>query len=599
MRTTSIATVPDSALTTADDSRLVVAGGGYGGNGVGGCNNQGGNGGTAGDTTVTGPGSGGNGTIVCSGESFSGGDSGLGGTAGGAGGAGGTPAGPTCTASSGSLGQGGDSLYPPSECGGWAGGGGGGYYGGGAGGVDGESAADIFGGGGGAGSSYWVPGATGTSMSENQADMPAQVQVTPVIAAVATSTSVASSANPSVSGQQVTFTATVTAVQGTATSAGTVQFSIDGSPAGGAVTLDGSGQATYTTPALSVTGGTGHTVTADYVPGSGSFAASSGSLPGGQQVGKAATATTLQSSANPSAAGQDITFTATVSASPPGTGTPTGQVTFYADGAPIGSGTLDASGSATAETSSLPAGPHTITAAYGGHGDFAGSTSAALTQAVGKAPTSTTVASSANPAIPRQPVTYTATVRPADGGGTVAFDDRGKPVTGCTARHLDSKGQATCHVTYTGAGSHTITAAYSGDTAYAGSVSAALTQRVVPDKANLQVKLSVPAKAPDGASVTETVTVTNQGPATATTVITTLTEPGGLTVTNAGGAMAKGRVLTWSTASLAPGANLTFTVTAQVGPHAHGTVLVAARTRSATPDPDLASNAAVSPLQLG
>ena len=50
----------------------------------------------------------------------------------------------------------------------------------------------------------------------------------------------------------------------------------------------------------------------------------------------------------------------------------------------------------------------------------------------------------------------------------MAFDDRGKPVTGCTARHLDSKGQATCHVTYTGAGSHTITAAYSGDTAYAG-----------------------------------------------------------------------------------------------------------------------------------
>ena len=43
----------------------------------------------------------------------------------------------------------------------------------------------------------------------------------------------------------------------------------------------------------------------------------------------------------------------------------------------------------------------------------------------------------------------------------------------------------------------------------------------------------MPAQAADGSSVTETVTVTNQGPATADKVVTVLTDPSGMTVTNA------------------------------------------------------------------
>jgi Bacterial Ig-like domain (group 3)/Domain of unknown function DUF11 len=212
--------------------------------------------------------------------------------------------------------------------------------------------------------------------------------------------------------------------------------------------------------------------------------------------------------------------------------------------------------------------------------------------------TATTVTSSANPSIPRQAVTYTATVSPTDGGGSVAFADGGTPVSGCTAQSLNSNGQATCQVTYSAVGSHAITAVYSGDTAYAGSTSTALTQQVVADKADLKVSLSVPAQASDGTSVTETVTVTNQGPATASKVVTALTEPGGLTVTGADGAKVTGPVLTWNTASLAPGASVTFTVTANVGAHARGTVLVAAGALSATPDPDLLNNAAIGRIRL-
>lgn len=82
-------------------------------------------------------------------------------------------------------------------------------------------------------------------------------------------------------------------------------------------------------------------------------------------------------------------------------------------------------------------------------------------------------------------------------------------------------------------------------------------------------------------------------------MVTVLTEPGGPTVSNAGGAGVNGPVFTWTTASLARGASETFTVTVQVGTHAHGTVLVAAGALSATPDPDLLNNAAVGQIRLG
>ncbi|MBR1249443.1 Ig-like domain repeat protein [Bradyrhizobium sp. AUGA SZCCT0169] len=97
------------------------------------------------------------------------------------------------------------------------------------------------------------------------------------------------------------------------------------------------------------------------------------------QAVAAATTTTVTSSLNPSAVGQPVTFTATVS----GTGgTPTGTVNFLDGGAVIGNGAL-AGGVATFTTANLAQGNHSITAAYAGAGSFTASTSAALTQAVG------------------------------------------------------------------------------------------------------------------------------------------------------------------------------------------------------------------------
>jgi hypothetical protein len=93
-----------------------------------------------------------------------------------------------------------------------------------------------------------------------------------------TTTAVTSSVNPSDFGQSVTFTATVTASAGTP--AGTVQFKDDGTNLGSAVSLNASGVATFSTSSLTV--GT-HTITTEYSGATG-FAASSGTLSGGQLV---------------------------------------------------------------------------------------------------------------------------------------------------------------------------------------------------------------------------------------------------------------------------------------------------------------------------
>ncbi|CAN5449839.1 hypothetical protein BH10ACI3_BH10ACI3_26490 [soil metagenome] len=109
-----------------------------------------------------------------------------------------------------------------------------------------------------------------------------------------TATSVSSSANTSVYGDNVIFTATISPIP----SGGTVQFNIDGTDIGSPVLVDGMGIATYSTAALTVNGSTPHTVTASY---SGFWAddPSSGSLTPGQTVNAAPTVTTVTCTPGP------------------------------------------------------------------------------------------------------------------------------------------------------------------------------------------------------------------------------------------------------------------------------------------------------------
>src|SRR5262249_8384535 len=90
-----------------------------------------------------------------------------------------------------------------------------------------------------------------------------------------TTTTVTSSLSPSPAQQPVTFTATVSAGPGVATPTGSVQFLVDGSPATGQLSLNGSGQASFTTSSL---GAGPHSITANYTSNSAAFATSGRSV---------------------------------------------------------------------------------------------------------------------------------------------------------------------------------------------------------------------------------------------------------------------------------------------------------------------------------
>ena len=279
------------------------------------------------------------------------------------------------------------------------------------------------------------------------------------VTSAATTTTVSSSAAPSVFGQNVVFTANVTSGSGTPT--GTVQFVIDGANFGSPVTLSG-GSAQINTSGLTVAG---HTVQAIYSGGPG-YSGSNGSLSGGQTVNKANTAVTVSSSPNPAVSGQGFTITANVVAVGPGSGTPTGTVTFYVDGNPVCTGVVLTSGQATCNTSGLPAGNHVITVTYGGDPNFnGGSGTQTGGQVVNKADTTVGVTASPNPSVYGQPVTYIATVGVVSPGsgtptGTITFFADGNAVCSNVAM---SGVQATCSLSSLTAGSYVITATYNGD----------------------------------------------------------------------------------------------------------------------------------------
>ncbi|MBX7186270.1 MAG: FG-GAP-like repeat-containing protein [Vicinamibacteria bacterium] len=175
-----------------------------------------------------------------------------------------------------------------------------------------------------------------------------------------TTTTLASSPNPSTVGTSVTFTATVSGPS----PSGSVTFKADGvnipdCGISGVVTVSGS-TALCSTTSLSVGA---HVITADFV-GNIPYNDSSATLPGGQDVVPLiSTSTSLVSSSQPSIVSTPVSLTATVTGS-----SPTGTVDFK-DGAtliPGCAGVPLVGGSALCVTSSLTLGPHVISAEYSG-----------------------------------------------------------------------------------------------------------------------------------------------------------------------------------------------------------------------------------------
>ena len=353
--------------------------------------------------------------------------------------------------------------------------------------------------------------------------------------------------NPSSYGATVIFSATVS-VSGGIPVSGAVSFYNGGNYLGSG-TLNGN-VATYSTATLPVGS---NSITASYTD-SNNVTGTSSVL---KQVVQQNTATALTSSANPVIHGMPVTFTAVVTAT--GTTAPTGAVTFYDGTTQIGTGTLTASGTtsavATFQISSLAAGTHSITASYGGDANDFTSTSAALSETVNIATSTTALAASANPSIAGKPLTLTATVATNGGtaAGTVNFYNGATLVGSGT---LNSAGVATFTTSTLPVGSYSITANYAGDGNDTGSTSAALALSVIQATTGVKLVASSPSVQVT-APVTFTATVTGNGavPTGSVTFMDGANTLGSVAV-NAGG------VAAYTTSSLAVG---THAITAVYG----------------------------------
>src|ERR1051326_6960330 len=167
---------------------------------------------------------------------------------------------------------------------------------------------------------------------------------TSALGAVST-TVLAVSPSPSVYGQAVIFTATVTGGSGTAT--GTITWSNATTTTSFFTNTLSAGVAKYTNCVLDVGVST---IVATY-SGDGTYSGSAAST--NQTVNLADTVTTLSSSTNPSVWGQNIVFTARVTNTVASCEIPTSTVSLYDGVTSLGFQSVDGSGVATFNLSSL------------------------------------------------------------------------------------------------------------------------------------------------------------------------------------------------------------------------------------------------------
>jgi hypothetical protein len=199
-------------------------------------------------------------------------------------------------------------------------------------------------------------------------------------------------------------------------------------------------------------------------------------------TGPGGTTTTLSHSPSSAMTNQPVALTATVGPNSP---TPSGgTVAFYDNGFPISACmSQPVNGStftATCQTSFAAASsPHSLVAIFTPPSSvLQSSTSPVDNLVVSKDSTTTTLyVSSASPTVGAG-VTYVASVAPADSGptqpsGSVQFLDNGTPIPDCAGQGTVVSELASCVLSYSAAGSHSITASYSGDGSFTGSTSSA------------------------------------------------------------------------------------------------------------------------------
>jgi hypothetical protein len=289
--------------------------------------------------------------------------------------------------------------------------------------------------------------------------------VAELVTPASTTTALVPSINPAVSGQQVTFSATVSSPLAAPT--GYVQF-LNGATVLAKMTLE-AGAVKYSTRSLAAGS---NAITAVYLGDSNHNGSVSTAV---NEFVRSVTTTALGSAPNPSVYGHAVVLTASVTSA--AGAPPDGEtVTFKLGQTTLGTGTLTG-GVATFSISTLGTGSKALTAVYGGDDAWVASTSKAYIQVIAKASTTTTLTSSQNPASFGQPVTFTATVTPQFGGvttGNVTFRDGSKLLKTVAL----SGGVASFTTSTLSRAAHNITAAYAGNAAGFTGSSGSLTQSV-------------------------------------------------------------------------------------------------------------------------
>ncbi len=255
--------------------------------------------------------------------------------------------------------------------------------------------------------------------------------------------------------QSVTYSASVTSIGGTPT--GSVAFTTPGVTGNLCVATLSSGQGSCTASNAPIGS---DTITGTY-SGDSNFLTSNGTA-NLDVVNQAPTTTVAGVSASPVQLDQSVTYTGTVTSTPPGT--VTGTVTFKIGPLTLCSASLGAGNVASCPATTAPLGSDTVTATYAGNLDFSGSSGAkALTVDMD----STTVTVTPNPlsAPFGTTVTYNVTVNNTVTGGPTPTGSVGVAIGAsniCTIPALAS-GAGSCTGSNAPTGSDTITATYSGD----------------------------------------------------------------------------------------------------------------------------------------
>lgn len=251
---------------------------------------------------------------------------------------------------------------------------------------------------------------------------------------------------------------------------------------------------TASTSINNLTGGT-YSLTAHY-PGDGILGASNS--PAVNLVISPETSTTVASALSGTTTGTPFTsgtygtplFLSGTVTGQSGIGTPTGTLTFTADGAAAGSATLNSVGAGTS-SSAIPAlsvGSHTVSAAYTGDTNFKPSTSAGLSLSIAKGPTTIQVQAPNNTGvgttIPVPIFVHTTSTGNAPAGTVILFSGSTQIGTSILSDlGLDNNNFITSvgsvPVAESQLGTTTLTAQYAGDSNYTGATSPAVTVNVL------------------------------------------------------------------------------------------------------------------------